>query len=166
MTASGVNTCKPLRAILSPLHRSLSVLCLRELAFHRSKHRPLARLHQMPRPGFSRRLLLVATLFPIIFLFHSSSARKVRTPISFLFLFSRLWDFQLQLFGFLCFCRRVGRVFLMVTATPACIARLALPTAISGRVALESSRSVQFQRSVLALILCFKDFCPTYVSHS
>ncbi|KAG6600322.1 PI-PLC X domain-containing protein, partial [Cucurbita argyrosperma subsp. sororia] len=30
----------------------------------------------MPRPGFSRGLLLAATLFPIIFLFHSSSARK------------------------------------------------------------------------------------------
>lgn len=36
MTESGVNTCKPLRAILSPLHRSLSLLCLQELAFHRS----------------------------------------------------------------------------------------------------------------------------------
>ncbi|XP_023518072.1 PI-PLC X domain-containing protein At5g67130-like isoform X1 [Cucurbita pepo subsp. pepo] len=30
----------------------------------------------MAPPGFSRRLLLAATLFPIIFLFHSSSARK------------------------------------------------------------------------------------------
>lgn len=80
----------------------------------------------------------VSHSLPLRFFFSSSGL--FRYPFR-CFSFSRLWDFHLRLFGFLCFFIRRGvRVFWTETVTPDCIAKPASPTAMSGRAALESSR--------------------------